>query len=368
MLSKNRKKVTRSGKGAFSLYLPKKWVDGWGEEQSKERKVDLLELGDHLIISPVKKNSSKSVVLNNRDVDEIRQFLLCSYIKGYEAVELQSGGFSDEQISAARNFMRLLDEKLILDVSEDRIAYGRNFKVNLEVPTVFQIQRLLFEKLQESIRLTQELIEHFDSNPRRTIHLLKMLHILEEEDVDRLSMQIFRMATRMEVRFDSFADLFYVVLTTDLLEKMGDSVYGVAKSVCDYYGLDEEKLLLPLNAIMEDIPKPIKSPASIQDMKGAYLSGLEDCETHLRRIMEITLGKKGREAYQYMPELCDFSARMLEEMLKGSRASLVTKGGNIDERALRLTKIGHHLLEIATLTESLADEVAMFYYCEELPG
>ena len=84
--------------------------------------------------------------------------------------------------------------------------------------------------------------------------------------------------------------------------------------------------------------------------------------------MEITLGKSGKEAYRYRPELCDFSARMLKEVIKGFGASIATKERDIDEKALGLARVGHHLLEISTLMESLANEVAMFYYCEDSPG
>jgi len=369
MPTKSRKRVTRSGKGAFSLYLPKKWVDDWCEEQSSERKVDLLEMDDHLIISPVMKNNSSSASLNGGRDDEIRQFLLCTYVRGYESADLTSNRFSDEQICAARSFMRLLDEKMILDVSEDRIAYGRSFKVSLESPTISQMQRLLFEKIQESMRLASELIQHFDDNPRRAIHLLKMMHTLEEEDVDRLSMQIFRRATRMEFKFDSFADLFFVVLTTDLMEKMGDSIFKIARSVCRFYDMKEDRLLFPLEVVVKDIEvESIPVDQSFEDMRQFHLSMLDECGSRLREIMDLTLERSGREAYERIQDLADFNKSLAENLNLTAQTAFDTSDLRVRQALLRMMEIGESIMEVGEMVEELAKEIAMFYYCEELQG
>lgn len=366
MPTKSRKRVTRSGKGAFSLYLPKKWVDNWNEEQYKERRVDLLELDDHLIISPLRKNSSKSLSLNGGTDDEIRQFLLCTYVRGYELADIRSEKFADEQMSAARSFMRLLDEKMIMDISEDRIAYGRNFKVSLESPTISQMQRLLFEKIQESLRLSRELLEHFDENPTRAIHLLKMMRTLEEEDVDRMSMQIFRRASRMELRFDSFADLFFVVLTTDMLEKLGDSIFGIARSVCRFYGMDEGRLLFPLEVIEKDVMvENFSTNQAFEDMRRLFITMLEECEVRLRKIMDYTLERKGAESYQIMNELAEFNKSLIERLNITAQEAFISSERRIRMALLHMMEARHHIIAIGELIEELAKEIAMFYFCEK---
>jgi len=368
MPSKSRKRVTRSGKGAFSLYLPKRWVDDWSEEQSKERKVDLLEMDEHLIISPLRKNNSSSASMNGGRDDEIRQFLLCTYVRGYEAAELSSDRFSEEQICAARSFMRLLDENMILDVSENRIAYGRSFKVDMESATIPQMQKLLFEKIQESLRMANELIRYFDANPLRSIHLLKMMRTLEEEDVDRLSMQIFRRASRMELKFDSFADLFFVIMTTDLLEKMGDSIFSIARSVCRLYDMEEEKLLFPLERIMDDLElTPIPVDPSLENMRRFQLSMLDECAKRLREVMDLTLERKGREAYERMGDLADFNKSLAKDLNLTAQGAFGTPDPGVRRALLGMMEMGESIMEIGEMVEELAKEIAMFYFCEDLP-
>jgi hypothetical protein len=368
MPSKSRKRVTRSGKGAFSLYLPKKWIDEWSEEQSRERKVDLLEMDDHLIISPVRKSNTDSATISGGRVDEIRQFLLCTYVRGYEAAELNSKRFSDEQICAARNFMRLLDENMILDVNEDRIGYGRSFKVNMESSTISQMQQLLFEKIQESMRLATELIQHFDTNPRRSLHLLKMMRTLEEEDIDRLAMQIFRRATRMEFRFDSFADLFFVVMATDLLERMGDGLFDIARSVCRFYDLDEERLLFPLDVILEDVDmEDIPVDPSLDDMRQFQLSMMDECGSRLRDVMDLTIERKGREAYDRIQDLEEFNKSLAENLNLTAQGAFGTMDLGVRKALLRMMEIGESIMEIGEMIRDLTKEIAMFYFCEGMP-
>lgn len=363
----HRKRVTRSGKGAFSLYLPKKWVDNWSEEQLVERNVDILELDDHLIITPSRKNNSRSVTLRGGTDDEVRQFLLCTYVRGYESADLKSKKFSDEQICAARSFMRLLDENMILDISESKIAYGRNFKIDLESPKISQIQGLLFEKIQESLRLADDLIRHFDENPRRTIHLLKMMRTIEEEDVDRLTMQILRRATRVEIRSDSFADLFFVVLSTDLLEKLADSIFGIARSVLRFYGIDEKKLLFPLDVIVKDIEvENIRMDGAFEDMRTFFISSLDECGVLLRKVMKLTLERKGGEAYQMMYDLAEFNKSLSEDFSIISSKVFKLGEGKKGDYLLRMMELGRNIIEIGEMIEEIDKEIAMFYFCEQL--
>jgi hypothetical protein len=269
-------------------------------------------------------------------------------------------------MSAARSFMRLLDEKMILDISEKRIAYGRSFKVSLESPTISQMQRLLFEKIQESLRLARELLEHYDENPTRAIHLLKMMRTLEEEDVDRISMQIFRRASRMELKFDSFADLFFVVLTTDMLEKLGDSIFGIARSVCRFYGMDEERLLFPLEVIEKDVVvENFSTNQALEDMRSLFISMLEECEVRLRNIMDYTLEMKGGESYQIMNELTEFNKSLIKKLNVAAQDAFISSERRIRIALLQMMEVRHYIIAIGEVIEELAKEIAMFYFCEK---
>lgn len=366
MPSRHRKKVTRSGKGAFSLYLPKKWIDGWSQEQRKDRVVDLIQIDEYLIVAPAKRGKAKSVLLENGSTDAVKQFLLSSYARGYEAADIRSNHFTDEQICGARSFARLLDEKLILDITEKRISYGKDFGVTIDMPSVTQMQRLQFEKLLESLRLCHELLQYFDHNRRRTVHLLRMLRTLEEEDLDRMAMQIMRRAARMEILFDSFADLYYVVLTTDLLEKTGDSVYGIARCICRLYSLDEERLLFPLEALVKEVSPPERLPQSMEGLREVYLESLRKAEDLLRSVTDMTLERRGREAYEFMEQLSAFRGNLGKEMSAAMR-NLPFGEENERGRIIQIMQVGHYINAIATFLEEFARQTALFYYCEDLP-
>src|SRR5688572_18974933 len=43
-----RKRVTQVGSGAYSIYLPKRWIDGWPPEQREKREVDLHQINQSL--------------------------------------------------------------------------------------------------------------------------------------------------------------------------------------------------------------------------------------------------------------------------------------------------------------------------------
>lgn len=362
-----RKKVTRSGKGAFSLYIPKRWIDRWKGEQAKERTVDLLQMDDHLIISPVLKGSSKSAMLDSDSVEEVRHFLLSCYVRGFESAEIVTNGrFTDEQICGARSFVRSLDDRLTLDITENRIAYDKNAAAMLSRPDATQLQRLLFDKLLEGVRLMEELLEYFDKNPRRAIHIMQMLRLLEE-DTDRLALQILRLASRMEIPFENLVDLYYIVLTTNTMENLGDSMFGMVRNVCMFYNLDPAKLPYPPDALIKEISKPAVLDPSLDGLRQILVADLKICAKNVGTLKELALSEYTEKVQDYIRNLTLFRDTMGEDLGKALKNALAKGNGSAQGRNLvHLIRIGYRIGDIAMRLEEFAKHLVTFHFSHEL--
>src|ERR1041385_1577206 len=83
-----RKRVTQVGSGAWSIYLPKKWIDSWIPEQQAGREVDLHRISNSLLVVPVRQDRSFHATIPPRP-DTVRTLLLSAYVRGHDAVELR---------------------------------------------------------------------------------------------------------------------------------------------------------------------------------------------------------------------------------------------------------------------------------------
>ncbi|MGD0056616.1 MAG: hypothetical protein ABSB83_02025 [Methanomassiliicoccales archaeon] len=367
MAQRYRKKVTRSGKGAFSLYIPKRWIDGWKGEQARDRRVDLLQMDDHLIISPVQKGSSKSVRIDSDSVDEVKHFLLSCYVRGFESAEIMTKSrFTDEQICGARSFVRSLDDRLTLDISENRIAYGKNAAAMLSRPEAAQLQRLLLDKLLEGVRLMEELLEHFDRNPRRAIHLMQMLRLLEE-DTDRLALQILRLASRMEISFENLVDLYYVILTTNTMENIGDSMFEMVRNVCMIYNLDPAKLPYPPDTITKEIGKPAVLDPLLDSLRQVFVADLKILGKHIETLRELMLSDQTEKVQTYLDDLTLFRDSLGEDLGKTIKNALTRGDGSAHERNLiHLIRIAYRIGDITTRLEESAKHLITLHLSHTL--
>ncbi len=326
--------------------------------------MDLIQLDDHLIISPVMKGSSVSLKTESDSVDDVKRFLLSSYVRGFEYAELTAKKrFTDEQICGARSFVRFLDERLVLNITETRIAFGRNSAGVPQGSSTIQMQALLFDKLAEAMRLTAELIDHFDRNKRRAIHLMQMLRLLEE-DVDRLAFQILRQASRMEMPFESLADLHYAVLTTSLMENISDSVFGTVRDVCKIYGIDHNKLLFPAETLLADIRgAATRLEPSLETIRHLYTTDFKECETYLEEIKGFTLSEDAEKAYSCKEDLVRFRDELgvrLGNAVNGVLVEGVSSGRGSD--MAQVLRIGYRIADIATKLEELAKLSVTFHF------
>src|SRR5688572_17006322 len=83
-----RKRVTQVGSGAWSIYLPKKWIDSWSPEQQAGREVDLHLINNSLLIVPVLQERAIEAEVSCR-ADQLRTVLLSAYVRGAASVRLK---------------------------------------------------------------------------------------------------------------------------------------------------------------------------------------------------------------------------------------------------------------------------------------
>jgi len=332
--------------------------------QSKEKNVNLLLLDDYLIISPVHKVSSISLKTSSQSVDDVKRFLLSSYVRGFESAELiAEDRFSDEQIMGARDFMRFLDERISLSADEKRIVFGQTLTFTSIPSSAHQMRGLIFDKLTDAIKLTIELIDYFDKNRRRALHLMQMLRLLEE-DVDRFAFQILRQASRIEVPIESISDLYFIVLTTNILESISDSIFGTVRDICKIYGIDHNRLSFPADVLLGEIKvSPMRVGEDLENIRRLYSSQFEICRKYLQKIRSFMLADGTEKAYATKEELVklrDDIGNLLSDALNDLLANRSRK--EIESNIAEILRIGYRIADIITKMEELA-KLSVTFYC-----
>ncbi len=408
MENRVRKKLTKSGKGAFSVYIPKRWIDGWVEEQKKDKEVNLVELDEHLLLSPVIKESKKRLAVDLKTSAEIRTLLLSSYVRGYQQVDIISERkFTNEQISEARGYIRLLDENLQMTANDNMISYkSRNAESKFDYSDLFVN---LFSKTAEVLELVSELLTFYDMNPQRTVHLIRMINSVEEEDIDRISFHIFRQMANLDMPFDSFIDIEFLGLVSDILERIGDTSVGIAGLVCDIYGIDRNHMHYPLEILEKEVEsRKITIPDNLVELKKIYIQAIKDGCMYLQACRDTVMKKDGISAYHLKRELMDLRrgvetqifeavARLWEEIGKekegkghrpskgdakdkdkaraGWDAKDVKETREMQEKdpkksmqtTLYMFQIGYRIRELTNYIEGLAKRACLVYYCDNMP-
>ncbi|MEM2899550.1 MAG: hypothetical protein QXT63_02055 [Thermoplasmata archaeon] len=390
MENRMKKRLTKSGKGAYSIYIPKKWIDGWVDEQKKKKEVYLLELDEHLLLSPVIKESKKSLSVDLKTTQEIRTLLLSSYVRGYQEVDIHSDRkFTNEQISEARGYIRLLDENLQVVANDNCISYkSRNIESKIEYSELFAN---LFQKTVEVLELVSELLQYYDLNPQRTVHLIRMINCVEEEDIDRISFHIFRQMANLEMAVESFIDLEFLGLVADILERIGDTCVGIAGLVCDIYGIDRNHMHYPLEILEKEVEsKKISIPNNLEELKKIYIQAIKEGCSYLNACRDTVMNKDGITAYHLKREtmntrrkvetqIFEAVSRLWEEARKERNGKdKKEKRSKENEEELQDTRqtmsntlyvyqIGYRIRELINYIEGLAKRACLVYYCENMP-
>lgn len=252
-----RKRVTRVGSGAFSIYLPKKWIDGWPAEQQEDREVELRFISESILISPVIRR-----VRFGSDAppqtDAVRVRLLSAYVRGHNEVRItpREGRFDNDCVAAARDLMRHLDERLVAVSTPEEIG----FRLRSDIPSpqagAEDLLDILGAKVAEVMSLAADAVEVYGHDPDRALHSLRLLQDTHEEDVSRLFYQTVRLVATLEIPLESVTGYQLLGLTAAELHRMSEAGLTIAAAILRDYDLRLEDLQYPRPHLLEKMQRP----------------------------------------------------------------------------------------------------------------
>ncbi len=286
-----RKKVTRVGSGAFSIYLPKKWIDSWLPQQQEDREVDLHQIADSLLVVPVLRDRSLTRAMpDNRDL--ILATLLSAYLQGHVQVRLHPVGeasFGTAIITDARDLLRHLDERLLATCTAKAIGY--DLQPNLPPPasTGQDLLNVLGAKVREVLGLAAEAVEAYGTDPERTLHALKLLRATHEEDVNRLFYQAVRLVANIELPLQSVTDFQFLDLLASNLQRVSDDAAHIARVILMDYGLELGDLDYPRDHLLEKLGQFEPPTPLVRAFVRANQRALVSCQTLVGGILEALL-------------------------------------------------------------------------------
>ena len=277
-----RKRVTRVGSGAWSVYLPKAWIDSWPPQQQAGREVDLHLVSGSLLITPVVQDRSFSASDAPSDVPLLRNLLLSAYVRGYESVELRPAGrFPNESIAAARDLLRHLDERIVATVAPDLIA----FRVPVDGGGPIDLLQVLGTRLGECLDLAAECLDHAGTDPERVVHAARLLQSIQDEDVSRILHQTLRRVATLDVDLESISDLQLLDIAAFLLDGVGGQSLAVAATVLADQGLGLADLAYPRDELLRRMPRRDPPPPVARDILHGQRATLRDARALLQRLL-----------------------------------------------------------------------------------
>lgn len=235
-----RKKVTRVGSGAWSIYLPKKWIDSWTPEQQASREVDLLAVGGGLLVVPVHIDRSYAATVPG---PAVLRHLLSAYVRGARNVRLkpQSGVFDNDAVTAARDFLRHLDERLVAAVGADLIG----FDLAEQVGATGDIIGPMVAKVREVLELSAQLVDTYGTDPDRALHAARLAVVIHDEDVSRLFYRALRQVAALELPLESVTAFQLLDLVAADLHRISSHAVSIATTVLGDYHLTLADLNYP---------------------------------------------------------------------------------------------------------------------------
>lgn len=262
-----RKRVGRVGSGAFSLYLPKKWMDTWSPEQWDEREVDLIPLARGLLILPVIRQETYTATLNGEDprlADQLRS----AFVRGYRNlhVTLEPKGTS-QTLEHARSLLRHLDQGLqikmdpssiiVRSVSEETLAQA--------VPLSEHVHGMA----QSLLRCVHAHGSDFDM-VEQGVHYARAVY---REDIARGLDRILRAVNRLQVHLRAVADLQELTLEAVMLERVARRMDETAGLLQHNLAAGEETwqlrgLALDLRLVLRDMVADLVQFLQVQQNAG----------------------------------------------------------------------------------------------------
>lgn len=281
-----RKRVTQVGSGAWSIYLPKKWIDLWTPAQQRQREVDLHLISGALLIVPVLQDRSFAATVSADD--DLSTLLRSAYVRGYEEVELRPADrFRNEDIANARDLLRHLDERIVASVGSDRISFLLPATTNAPA----DLLDALGVRLRETVDLATECIEQAGLDPERVVHAARLLHAIQDEDVSRLLHQTLRRVATLDLPITSVTDFQLLDLATFLLHSIGVQCQELARLVLADLGLRANDLALSREDLLRrlqprDPPRPVA-----RDILHGHRSMLRAARDLLQRLLDALRGE-----------------------------------------------------------------------------
>lgn len=282
-----RKRVTRVGSGAFSIYLPKKWLDEWTPEQQASREVDLHHVGDGILVTPVHADRGLDHAIDT-DPKSVRRWLLSAYLRGKNDVSLRpaQGAFGTDAVIAARDFLRHLDERLVVATGSDGIRYTLNDQLPPPAATASGILNAMHAKVLEMLGLAEDAVKTYAIEPDRSLHALRLLQALHDEDVSRYFHQALRLVATLELPLTTVTDFQFLDLAAADLHRISDHCLRIGTTVLRAYGLELSDLAFPRDHLMSrvaDVPAP--TGVALQILR-TYPKGYADARELLQRLSD----------------------------------------------------------------------------------
>lgn len=277
-----RKRVTRVGSGAWSVYLPKSWIDAWLPQQQAGREVDLHLVSGSLLITPVVQDRTFTATDAPTAVPALRNMLLSAYVRGYEKVELRPAGrFPNEAIAAARDLLRHLDERIVASVGPDLIG----FTVPADGGGPGDLLQAMGQRLAEVMDLAAECVEHASHDHERVVHAARLLQSIQEEDVSRMQHQTLRRVATLDVELQTVSDLQLLDLLAFLLDGLGGQCLALAATVLGDMGLTLADLAYPREELLRRLPKPSELPPVARDILQGHRATMREARDLLHRLL-----------------------------------------------------------------------------------
>ncbi len=282
-----RKKVTRVGSGAYSIYLPKKWIDSWPPKQQESREVDLHHINEALLIVPAHLDQQARTTLPD-DVETVCGLLRSAYVRGLDGmvVEPQNESFGAETIAAARDLLRHLDERLIVESSPERISFSLDPNLPPNVSDGADLLRIMTAKVRDMTGLCQQAVDTHQQDPDRSLHALSLLVTTQREDVRRLFHQALRMVARIELPMRSVSDFQVLDLLAADLERFGSHLVRIAEILLKDMDLTLDDLAFPRSHLLKTIGTPPTRTPMVNDLVRNYRQSFEAITIALESVMD----------------------------------------------------------------------------------
>ncbi|MFO1532805.1 MAG: hypothetical protein ABR562_03765 [Thermoplasmatota archaeon] len=340
MQGTKRKRVTQVGSGAYSVYLPKKWIDGWSPEQRAAREVDLHFINNSLLIVPALRRLRFETKVDTEQAF-VRMMLLSAYVRGHHEVVLHpKGAFDEDCVAMARDLLRHLDERLLTTVGPEAIG----FTVQGNMPPAFasgsDLLHLMTTKLREMVALAAECVEAFGTKPERALHTARLLHSLQDEDLSRLYHQAIRMVANLELPLGAVSDFQFLDLVAAEMQTVGSQCVAVGHAVISGYGLSPADLLLPRADLAKRAAAVRDLPPVVLAIVRVYGRSFEEARTLLARFA-AALEARDATALLAIVASAEQAQNDLARRLFATIEELVGQGGSLSPAAYTAYQVRH---------------------------